>query len=138
MPPERLTQLDGHQKIASMVLLSAANVILSYVSCFEKILQHTSRLSGQQWVDELIAGHDMRFYNKLGMQKFVFKRLLAVLERNGQLSETCHVSTSEQLAIFLHYVRRGLSNHALQERFQRSGDTVAKCYASLSVVRLGR
>ena len=126
MDPERLTQLDRNQRIAGMVLLAATNATLSYVSCFEKLPQHTSRLSGQQWVDELIAGHDVRFYNELGMQKFVFRRLLAVLEQNGQLSETCHVSTSEQLAIFLHYVQRGLSNHALQERFQRSGDTIAK------------
>ena len=126
MDPERLTQLDRNQRIAGMVLLAATNATLSYVSCFEKLPQHTSRLSGQQWVDELIAGHDMRFYNELGMQKFVFRRLLAVLEQNGQLSETRHVSTSEQLAIFLHYVRRGLLNHALQERFQRSGDMIAK------------
>ena len=126
MDPERLTQLDRNQRIAGMVLLAATNATLSYVSRFEKLPQHTSRLSGQQWVDELIAGHDVRFYNELGMQKFVFRRLLAVLEQNGQLSETCHVSTSEQLAIFLHYVRRGLSNRALQERFQRSGDTIAK------------
>ena len=126
MDPERLTQLDRNQRIAGMVLLAATNATLSYVSCFEKLPQHTSRLSGQQWVDELITGHDVRFYNELGMQKFVFRRLLAVLEQNGQLSETCHVSTSEQLAIFLHYVQRGLSNHALQERFQRSGDTIAK------------
>lgn len=126
MDPERLTQLDRNQRIAGMVLLAATNATLSYVSRFEKLPQHTSRLSGQQWVDELIAGHDVRFYNELGMQKFVFRRLLAVLEQNGQLSETRHVSTSEQLAIFLHYVRRGLSNRALQERFQRSGDTIAK------------
>ena len=109
-----------------MVLLAATNVTLSYGSRFEKLPQHTSRLSGQQWVDELIAGHDERFYNELGMQKFVFKRLLAVLGQNGHLLETHHVSTSEQLAIFLHYARRGLSNCALQERFQRSGDTIAK------------
>ena len=126
MDPERLTQLDRHQRIAGMVLLAATNVTLSYVSRFEKLPQHTSRLSGQQWVDKLIAGHDERFYNELSMQKFVFKRLLAVLGQNGHLLETRHVSTSEQLAIFLHYARRGLSNCALQERFQRSGDTIAK------------
>ena len=97
MDPERLTQLDRNQRIAGMVLLAATNATLSYVSCFEKLPQHTSRLSGQQWVDELITGHDVRFYNELGMQKFVFRRLLVVLEQNGQLSETRHVSTSGKL-----------------------------------------
>ena len=109
-----------------MAVLVAANATISYASRFEKTPQHTSRLSGQQWIEELIAGHDVRFYNELRMQKFVFRRLLAVLEQTGQLLGTRHVSTSEQLAIFLHYAQRGLSNRALQERFQRSGDTIAK------------
>jgi hypothetical protein len=109
-----------------MLTLAAGNGVMSYVSHFDKEPQHTSRLSGQQWIDELIAGHDVRFYNKLGMNKFVFNRLLGVLERDGALSGTRHVSASEQLATFLHYAQRGLSNRALQERFQRGGDTIAK------------
>ena len=46
MDPERLTQLNRNQRIAGMVLLAATNVTLSYVSHFEKLPQHTSRLSG--------------------------------------------------------------------------------------------
>ena len=108
-----------------MTVLAAANATLSYASHFEKTPQHTSRLSGQQWIEELITGHDTRFYNELGMQKFVFRRLLIILEQTGQLFGTWHVSTAEKLAIFLHYAWRGLSNCALQERFQRSGDMIA-------------
>ena len=108
-----------------MAVLVAANATISYASCFEKTSQHTSRLSGEQWIEELIAGHDVRFYNELRMQKFVFKRLLAVLEQTGQLLRMRHVSTSEQLAISLHYAWRGLSNCALQSCFQRNEDTIA-------------
>jgi hypothetical protein len=99
---------------------------MSYMSHFDKEPQHTSRLSRQQWIDKLITGHDVRFYNELGMNKFVFNRLLGLLERDEGLSRMCHVSVSEQLATFLHYARRGMSNHALQEHFQRSRDTIAK------------
>ena len=78
MAPERLTHLDRHWRVACITVLAAANATLSYVSCFEKTPQHTSRLSGQQWIEELIAGHDTRFYNKLGMQKFVFRSYVMV------------------------------------------------------------
>jgi hypothetical protein len=100
--------------------------ISCYSSRFDKLPLHTSMLSGQQWLDELLSGHDMRFYNELGMQTNVFKRLLGVLETGAGLRGTRHVSAAEQLAIFLHYACRGLSNRALQERFQRSSDTITK------------
>ena len=94
-------------------------------------LQHTSILSGQHWLDELLGGHDGRFHNEIGMQKFVFRRLLTTLEMCTGLRGTQHVSAAEQVAIFLHFVCRGLSNRALQERFQHSGDTIMKWVLSL-------
>ena len=100
--------------------------MLWYGSRFDKTPQHTSILSGQLWVEELLCGHDGRFYNELGLNKFVFRRLLTMLKTNTELCATRHVSLAEQVAIFLHYVRRGVSNRALQERFQRSGDTIMK------------
>ncbi|KAI0264053.1 hypothetical protein BGY98DRAFT_885729, partial [Russula aff. rugulosa BPL654] len=64
--------------------------------------QHTSILSGQKWIDELISGHDGRFYNEMGIHKHVFWSLLSVLRRETDLHDTRHVSAEEQLAIFLH------------------------------------
>jgi hypothetical protein len=77
-------------------------------------------------VDELLNGHEGRFYNELGMRKHVFRRLLNVLERLADFGDTKHVTAEEQLSIFLHFARRALSNRGLQERFQRSGDTISK------------
>ncbi|KAF8171128.1 hypothetical protein BJ912DRAFT_832054, partial [Pholiota molesta] len=37
-----------------------------------------------------------------------------------------YVSANEQLAIFLHFARTGASSRMLQERFQRSGETISK------------
>lgn len=113
--------------IATVILLvSARECLLLYGSRFDKVPQHTSKLSGQDWIDELIAGHDGRFYNEIGMKKRTFWALLSVLRRDADLRDTKHVSAEEQLAIFLHYAHRGLSNRALQERFQRSPDTISK------------
>jgi hypothetical protein len=113
--------------ISALILLVAIKeALLQYGSHFDKVPQHTSMLSGQDWINELISGHDGRFYNELGMHKHVFWRLLAVLQTDAGLQDTRNVSSIEQLAIFVHFIHRGLSNRALQERFQRSPDTISK------------
>jgi hypothetical protein len=125
---DALSDSDSELEEDIIVRCSVATVscALWYSLQFDKTPLHTSVLSGQQWLNELLLGHDMRFYNELGMHKFVFNRLLATLETSTGLHGTRHVSTAEQVAVFLHYARRGLSNRALQERFQRSGDTIRK------------
>ena len=118
------SDLDEDLMVCSAISVSYA--LLWYGSRFIKTPQHTSVLSGQLWLDELLGGHDGRFYNELRMQKFVFCWLLTMLETNAGLQGTRHVSAAEQAAIFLHYVCRGLSNRALQEWFQWSGDTIMR------------
>ena len=87
---------------------------------------HTSVLSGQQWLDELLAEHHLWFYNELSMHKHVFCQLLTIFKADAGLHDTQYVLAEEQDAVFLHYVCRGLSNRALQEQFQHSGDTIRK------------
>jgi len=113
--------------IATMVILYITmESIEKYASCFKKTPFHTSILSGEQWVKELLDGHNKRFYNEMGMHQTVFKDLLALLKADGSLSDSRYVIAQEQLATFLYYAHQGLSNQALQERFQRSGDTISK------------
>lgn len=79
-----LSDLDSDLEIEEdLVVLTGMAVnctMLWYGSQFIKTLQHTSVLSGQLWLNELLVGHDGQFYNKLGMQKFAFRRLLTTLE----------------------------------------------------------
>jgi hypothetical protein len=111
----------------TLILCNAVGqTMLAFSSRYDKILVHTSWLTGQDWIDELLIRHNGRFYNELGLNKHVFRRLIAVLERDAGLCATRHVSAEEQLAVFLHYAQRGLSNQALQERFQQSADTITK------------
>jgi hypothetical protein len=109
----------------SLIIAGGASAVCG-ASRFDKTAKHTSKLSGQDWVTELLQGHDGRFYDELGLHKHVFSRLLTVLGRLAGLRDTKYVLAEEQLAIFLHFVHRGLSNRALQERFQRSADTITK------------
>jgi hypothetical protein len=112
---------------AVFTAISVCCAASGYCSRFDKCPQHTSSLSGEQWVQELLHGHDDRIFNELGMRKELFRHLVEVLKRDAGVQDTRYVTAEEQLAVFLHFARRGLSNRALQERFQRSGDTISKC-----------
>jgi len=121
---------DTRRRIALLVGTTVIIVVyasmLAYASHFEKVAQHTSILRGQQWLDELHEGHPGRFKNEMGMSKYIFNRLLEVLQEDGRLHDTRYVTAQEQLAIFLHFAHQALSNCALQERFQHSPDTISK------------
>jgi hypothetical protein len=118
-----------------LLIASSWDTVMLYSSRFDRLPVHTSRLSGQMWLDELLGGHPRRFYNEMGLCKHVFMKLIQILERDAGLVHTRHVSVEEQLAVFLHYVHWGLSNRALQERFQRSADTITKCDVHLRVCK---
>ncbi|KAJ7342947.1 hypothetical protein DFH08DRAFT_617242, partial [Mycena albidolilacea] len=62
---------------------------------------HTSKLTGQQWVEELMHGHPERIHNELGVHLHVFVMLLIELQGLGY-SNSKFVSLEEQLAIFLY------------------------------------
>jgi hypothetical protein len=125
-PDQRLRIIRLLGMAGIIIIYTSIKCIEIYASRFNRTPLHTSRLTGDQWVQELIDGHEERFYNEMGMSDAVFTQLLELLVREAGLRDTRYVTAREQLAIFLHYVRRGLSNRALQERFQRSADTISK------------
>jgi len=88
---------------------------------------HTSVLTGQLWLNELLAGHPDRFRDQLGMAKHVFQQLSFELQKYSGLVSTKFVSADEMLATILHFARTGCSTRVLQERFQRSADTINRC-----------
>ncbi|KAJ3738766.1 hypothetical protein EV360DRAFT_15511, partial [Lentinula raphanica] len=63
---------------------------------------HTSKLSGQEWVDELIRGHPERIYTELGVRLHVFVHLIVYLRQMGYGDSPRGVTLEEQLAIFLY------------------------------------
>lgn len=87
--------------------------------------KRTSILTGQRWINELLKGHPDRFHEQIGMRKHVFRLLLNELQLYHGLQDSKYVCAEEQLAIFLHLARTGLSSRMLQERFQQSADTIS-------------
>ena len=57
---------------AIVLLISAREAILLYPSRFDKVPQHKSMLSDQDWINKLIARHNGWFYNEFSMHKHVF------------------------------------------------------------------
>lgn len=86
---------------------------------------HTSALSGQAWVEELIVGHPNRIKTELGLRLHVFFALIAELRACG-LTDSKHITLEEQAAIFLYTCVTGMSIRHIGERFQRSNETISK------------
>jgi hypothetical protein len=124
------------KQAAVIVVIAAASLIQHHFSArYDKTPKNTSKLTGQQWLNELLAGHPQRFYDGMGMNKHVFQVLLNELIKHG-LHDTRHVSAEEQLAIFLYLAVTGLPQRHLEERFQHSPSTLTKCVVILILTRL--
>lgn len=86
---------------------------------------HTSVLTGEGWVMELLGGHPKRIRSELGVSRDVFLELIEELRELGH-GDSRYVSLEEQLAIFLYMSVTGLTIRHVGERFQRSNETISK------------
>ena len=130
-PDRQLLPQQKQQKIAKkrtiMTVLVGATFALEVSSQhFDKTPKNTSILTGRRWLDELLAGHPICFYDNLGMNKHVFCALVSELGTTAGLYDTRWVSAEEQIAIFLYLAVTGVAQCHLKERFQRSPDTLSK------------
>lgn len=91
----------------------------------DPIPYHTSKLTGLQWLEELIHGHPERIRDSLGVHREVFLYLVDQLRSLGQ-KDGRDVTVDEQLAIFLYTAVTGLPQRHVAERFQRSKSTISK------------
>ena len=122
---------DREQKLLLIMLLGLFSILLQ-VSPISKQPYHTSSLSGEKWVLELLQGHPGRIHHELGIYKHIFLKLIAELVGLGY-SPSRYITLEEQLAIFLYTCRTGLSIRHIAERFQRSSDTISK-YALYNIL----
>ncbi|KAM5530440.1 hypothetical protein V8D89_015880 [Ganoderma adspersum] len=100
-----------HLTLYATLLGATAAIMHAASSLYCKTPMHTSILSGQGWVDELLNGHELRFSNQFAMEKFVFKRLITTIHKKAGCGGSKYVSTGDsKLAIFLYACTTGLSN----------------------------
>jgi hypothetical protein len=107
--------------IVSIIVSATANILQSL---YIREPYHTSALSGEAWVLELLCGHPNRIRTELGMSIEVFSNLVQELRDIGHQNSR-NVSLEEQLAIFLYMCVTGLTIRHVGERFQRSNETIS-------------
>ena len=105
--------------------MKAAHAIVEYATpLYDKIPYHTSALSGEAWVLELLTGHPKRIRCELAVHKHIFNALIEELGTMG-LKSSRNVTSEEKLSIFLYKCVTSLSVEHVGERFQHSNDTIS-------------
>ena len=109
---------DNHQAIHQRLLRVATLLVSIILAATAAILEsglrmeaepyHTSVLTGEGWVIELLTGHPERICCELGLHCHAFIELVTVLRDLGH-SNSKYVSLEEQLAIFLYTSVTGLT-----------------------------
>jgi hypothetical protein len=119
-----LQRLHHHIALFVAILLNGTSSLL--LSLTEREPYHTSILTGEGWVMELLAGHPKRIRCELGVDRHVFLELIQELQRLGH-NRSKYLSLEEQLAIFLYISVTGMTIRHAGERFQRSNETISRC-----------
>jgi hypothetical protein len=110
---------------AWVINVAVAGALIYARPLYDKTPYHTSALTGEVWVQELLTGHPERIHNELGVHKEVFHELLESLHDGGQ-GPSRYISLEEKLVIFLYTCVTGLSLCHVGERFQHSTETISK------------
>lgn len=130
----QLQAISASQKYKKRALLLAslagALVVQSLVPHIVKTPMYNSCRTGKQYIQELLAGHPLRFYDEMGMTKHVFQKLKRELVTYSNFKDTKYVTMDEQLGIFLRFCRTGMGTRKVREEFQRGPDTVSKYVCS--------
>jgi hypothetical protein len=113
--------------IATVITLTTVGVVLQTSEVrYNPKPYHTSILTGEAWVNEMIDGHPDRLMDNTGVRKHVFNRLKKELVQKGGLMARRHVGITEQIGTFLYQLVTNLSVRKMAERFQRSNETISK------------
>jgi hypothetical protein len=120
-----------HQQRA--VVLAAMATVEVYSISSEKQPYHTSLLTGQHWLIELLTSpNPHRLKEQLGLQRHVYLALVSQLTDLAGLRDSRQVSAHEQVAIFLYTVTGNASIRKVAERFQHSTQTVSNYVSNVS------
>jgi hypothetical protein len=97
----------------------------------DKIPMHTSRLPGGLYVNEILTGHESLCKRQFRMEADIFRALISKLREKKLLADSREVSLEEKVAIFLYAVPKNASNQTLQDRFQRSPETISRHFGAV-------
>ena len=122
----------NHQFVANCLVIITAMITIMMMPTNPEPY-HTSIISGQMWVKELLHGHPDRIYCELGVQKEVFLELICTVHSFG-ITGSKYVTLEEQLSTFLYMCMTGLTIHHTGECFQHSNNTISKSFQKMLII----
>ena len=123
-----VNDLRRRREAAALVVILGAQTAVEYAARYLiKEPMYNSIFTGAAWVQELLNGHDVRFYETLGMAKPVFVQLCHELQEHSGLQNSRHLGLEEKVTIFLRMCRTGDSHRETRERFQHAPGTISTC-----------
>ena len=128
-------------KLGVMFFGLVINSTLHYgISTYNKTPYHTSALTGEMWVLELLNGHPECIRSELGVHKHVFWQIIKDLCQSGH-QDSKIITLEEQLSIFLYTCITRLSIWHVSECFQHAMETrsqyVKSIYLSILSIDFG-
>ena len=90
-----------------------------------RIPYHTSVLTGEMWVNELLSRQPRCFWTELGVYQSTFILLMKAVQKLG-LQSLHHVSIEQQVTIFLYIFVTGITCIHTGEHFQHSTSMISK------------
>ena len=116
-----LQHLHHHIALFVAIILNGTSSLV--LSLTEREPYHTSILTGEGWVMELLAGHPKHIRCELGVHCPVFLQLIQELWQLGH-DRSKYVLLKEQLAIFIYISVTGMTVRHAGEHFQQSNETI--------------
>jgi hypothetical protein len=104
-----------------MLLILRSLHLLGYLGCSKRKLRHTSTLTGEEKVRELLEGHIKNCRTSFRMEPYIFKVLANYLRREGLVKDT-RVMVEEKLGFVLYMISYNASFEDLQVFFGHSND----------------
>ena len=124
-----------------MAELLMVNMVYDYNQKFlNKEIAHDSKLSGREFVDELLSGSATVCFDLFRMKKPCFIKLCDVLKEKKFLSDSRYVSIQEKVAMFLFIIGHNVRHRVVADRFQHSTETVSRFFKEVlrAVCQLGK
>ena len=108
--------------------LTIANVISSIHRDRPRITYKLNSYTKREYIRRLVHSKDTICKSELRMNRRAFYKLCEMLKNIGGLKPTRNMQVDEQVGLFLHILSHHQKNRTVLTNFQRSGETVSRCF----------
>lgn len=129
---------SSDDEMAEMLMI---NMVYDYYQDYlNKTAVHDSKLSGREFVNEILNGSGTVCFDLFRMRKPCFVRFCNELKEKNYLSDSRDVFVEEKVAMFLFIIGHSVRHRVVANRFQHSTETVSRYFKEVlrAVCRLGK